>query len=141
MTDGKGRDDVPVWTCDVAALLFDCDGVLVDSDASVLSAWTRWALHYDLDPDVVYPQVHGRRSADTVAALLPEAVAGEGTELIDRFELADAATVRAIPGAAELTAAASARALGDRHVRHPGPGEHPAGRGRHCSPAGPADRR
>ncbi|HEY2299057.1 MAG TPA: HAD-IA family hydrolase [Jatrophihabitans sp.] len=83
-------------------MLFDCDGVLVDSDASVLSAWTRWAVEFGLDPDQVTAQVHGRRSADTIAALLPPDKQVEATERIDRFEVEDAATVRAIPGAGEL---------------------------------------
>jgi mannitol-1-/sugar-/sorbitol-6-phosphatase len=102
---GEARDAAPAWTRDVAAVLFDCDGVLVDSDASVLSAWTRWAQHYGLDPDAVHPQVHGRRSADTVRALLSPDLVAEATERIDRYELADAATVRAVPGAPELAAA------------------------------------
>ena len=48
-------------------LLFDADGVLVDSDASVERAWTRWSHRWDLDPAAVLAMVHGRRSADTVA--------------------------------------------------------------------------
>jgi sugar-phosphatase len=85
------------------AVLFDCDGVLVDSDASVLAAWTRWAHELDLDPDVVIPVVHGRRSADTVAELVdaPQRVAAAA--LIDRFEVEDAASVGAIAGAGALT--------------------------------------
>ena len=34
---------------DVGALLFDSDGVLVDSDASVLHAWVTWARERGLD--------------------------------------------------------------------------------------------
>lgn len=48
--------------------------------------------------------VHGRRSADTVAALVPESRRAAATALIDRFELEDAGTVPAVAGAAELLA-------------------------------------
>jgi sugar-phosphatase len=92
-----------LWSADVRALLFDCDGVLVDSDASVLSAWSRWATHYGLDPEAVHPQVHGRRAADSVAALLPEELRAEAVERINRYELEDAAAVPAVVGARELT--------------------------------------
>jgi sugar-phosphatase len=88
----------------VEALLFDCDGVLVDSDASVLRAWTRWSGHYGLDPDEVYPRVHGRRAADTIARLLPPADVAEAVERINRYELEDATSVPPVPGAVGLTA-------------------------------------
>lgn len=87
-----------------SAVLFDCDGVLVDSDASVVVAWSRWSRRYGLEPDVVVPLVHGRRAADTLAALLPADDVAEGRELIDALELEAATEVRAVPGAVDLTA-------------------------------------
>jgi sugar-phosphatase len=85
-----------------AGVLFDCDGVLVDSDASVLSAWTRWAVLYDQDPEAVELVVHGRRAADTVDALIsPDRRAVALTD-INAFEVEDAVTVTPIPGAAGL---------------------------------------
>ncbi len=92
------------WSGQVAALLFDCDGVLVDSDASVLRAWSRWAEHYGLDPEQVHPQVHGRRAADSVAVMLPPDRRAEAIERINRYELEDAGAVTAVAGARELTA-------------------------------------
>jgi sugar-phosphatase len=86
-------------------LLFDCDGVLVDSDASVISAWTRWARRYDLEPEEIVALVHGRRSIDTVSMVIPERHRTEALRLIDRYEIEDAATVRALPGADELLGA------------------------------------
>ena len=83
-------------------LLFDCDGVLVDSEASVTSAWARWARHLDLEPEVVVRLVHGRRSTDTVALLVPEERRAEELARIDRYEVEDAVTVRAISGAHAL---------------------------------------
>jgi sugar-phosphatase len=85
------------------AVLFDCDGVLVDSDASVLAAWSRWARELGLEPDAVTAVVHGRRSADTVAALIDEPGRAAAAALIDRYEVEDAASVMPIPGAAALT--------------------------------------
>lgn len=86
------------------AVLFDCDGVLVDSDASVARAWTRWAVGYDLDPGTVNRLVHGRRAADTVALLLPPPLRDEALARINAFEIEDAAMVRPVPGAPELVA-------------------------------------
>jgi len=86
------------------ALLFDCDGVLVDSDASVLTAWTRWAELDGLDPLAVFSTVHGRRAAETVAALIARPLQPAALTAINRFELEDAQTVTSIPGAAPLLA-------------------------------------
>ena len=56
----------------------------------------------NLEPHIVNNLVHGRRSADTVALLVPEALRVKALARIDRYEVEDAATVRAIPGAAAL---------------------------------------
>ena len=92
------------WSLPVAALLFDSDGVLVDSDASVTRSWTRWSERYELDAASVLHVVHGRRAADTVVELLPERLHAEALERIHRYELEDTGAVTALPGARELTA-------------------------------------
>jgi mannitol-1-/sugar-/sorbitol-6-phosphatase len=86
------------------AVLFDCDGVLVDSLASVDRAWLRWSTRYGLDPEEVASMIHGRRSADTVAVLIEPAHRAEAVAAIDEYELEDAASVTAIAGARELVA-------------------------------------
>ncbi|WIX78153.1 HAD-IA family hydrolase [Amycolatopsis carbonis] len=86
------------------AVLFDVDGVLVDSAASGERSWTRWAHEYALDPAVVLDGVHGRRSTETVRLHLPEDQAEKGLRRIDELEIGDAGTTVAIPGAAELLA-------------------------------------
>lgn len=96
--------NTPPTTLPCSAILFDCDGVLVDSDASVLKTWTRWAHQMGLDPEAVVAVVHGRRSADTVAALIEPSRQAAALELIDSFEVDEADTATAIPGAAELLA-------------------------------------
>lgn len=88
----------------VRGLLFDNDGVLVDSDASVRSAWSRWAQTRGLDPEQVTAMVHGRRAADTVAMLVPVGQRDEAVASIERLELEDVDQVRPVPGARELVA-------------------------------------
>lgn len=83
-------------------LLFDCDGVLVDSDAAVARSWTRWACRWGLDPEAVTAIVHGRRTADTVARLVDAADRAGALADIDRFEIEDVAYTTAVPGAPEL---------------------------------------
>ena len=82
------------------AILFDADGVLVGSDASVEVSWTRWAWRWGLDPVSINAAVHGRRSADTVALLIDKANRLQALDDIDRYEVEDAASVTAVPGAA-----------------------------------------
>lgn len=83
-------------------ILFDNDGVLVDSDASVLRAWSAWAIARELDPEVVVPMVHGRKSRETVALLVPEPDREAALAAIDALELEDAQYVTALPGALAL---------------------------------------
>jgi sugar-phosphatase len=85
-------------------VLFDCDGVLVDSTVSGTRAWSRWAIDHGLDPAQVLDGVHGRRSAETVARFLPQGERAAGVAAIDAAEIADAPGTPALPGAAELLA-------------------------------------
>ncbi|WP_207500473.1 HAD-IA family hydrolase [Klenkia soli] len=85
-------------------LLFDNDGVLVDSLAAVESAWTRWAHAHDLEPHQALSIVHGRRAVDTVALLLPEGQRAAGAQLIEDFEIEDADVVAAMAGVPALLA-------------------------------------
>jgi sugar-phosphatase len=91
-----------VTEIECTGILFDCDGVLVDSDASTTSAWTRWAHDFGIDPDHVIAIMPGRRSADTIAELLPADQRVAAEERIDQYEIDDAATVTAIRGALDL---------------------------------------
>ena len=84
------------------AIVFDCDGVLIDSDASVVAAWTAWALARDLDPADVIAVCHGQPARATVRAFVDEAGADAALADIDRLELELAGEARALPGALEL---------------------------------------
>jgi len=85
-------------------LLFDNDGVLVDSEPSVVRSWTRWAVDSGLDPAEVMAAVPGRRAADTVALFVePQDIDGS-VALITRYELEDVADTAAIAGVLDLVA-------------------------------------
>jgi sugar-phosphatase len=53
------------------AVLFDLDGVLVDSTASVEHHWREWATRHGLDPAAILGVVHGRRAIDTIREQAP----------------------------------------------------------------------
>src|SRR5438876_881668 len=54
-------------------LLFDLDGVLVDSTPAVARVWAGWARERGFDPDKVVREAHGRPSIATIRGLLPPA--------------------------------------------------------------------
>jgi len=87
---------------EVAAVLFDIDGTLVDSTAVVERSWRAWASERGVDPDAVLAVCHGRRSADTVARFVPADQFTAAVADLDRRELADFDGIVPIPGAAAL---------------------------------------
>ncbi|MHC5263984.1 HAD family hydrolase [Streptomyces sp. UC4497] len=54
-----------------AAVLFDVDGVLLDSAAAHQRIWNAWADLRGLDAGVVWQQTFGRRPEDTVRDVAP----------------------------------------------------------------------
>jgi sugar-phosphatase len=84
------------------AILSDLDGVLVDSTASVMRGWRRWAADRGLRVDGLEQVVLGRTSAEAVAKLAPELDAELEGEAVERMQTSDSGDVIALPGAAEL---------------------------------------
>jgi len=84
------------------ALLFDMDGVLVDSTAAVARVWSVWANKHGLDPDAVAKIAHGRPSISTIRELLPGADHEAEDREVERLEIEDVEGIVALPGAAEL---------------------------------------
>jgi sugar-phosphatase len=86
------------------AILFDMDGVLMDSTPAVERVWRTWAAQHGLDPGRVAAQAHGRRSIETIRAVAPQLDAGKENVLVEQMEINDKEGVMALPGAAELLA-------------------------------------
>jgi len=84
------------------ALLFDMDGVLVDSTAAVARVWTIWARKHGLDPEMVVKIAHGRPSITTIRELLPHGNHEAEDREVERLEIEDVEGIVALPGAAEL---------------------------------------
>jgi sugar-phosphatase len=84
------------------ALLFDMDGVLIDSAPAVERVWRRWALAHNLDPDHVVAQAHGRRSIETIRAVAPHMDAARENVHVEQMEIDDKKGVTALPGSVRL---------------------------------------
>src|SRR5437868_9990099 len=86
------------------AILFDMDGVLIDSAPAVERVWRIWALAYGFDPALVVAQAHGRRSIETIRAVAPTMDAEKENIMVEQMEIEDKDGVTALPGAARLLA-------------------------------------
>ena len=85
-----------------SALLFDLDGVLVDSTPAVARTWRLWAIQHQLSPEVAISKAHGRRSIETIRELAPDLDAEEENRRVEQMEIEDREGVVALPGAAGL---------------------------------------
>ncbi|MEU3298381.1 MULTISPECIES: HAD-IA family hydrolase [unclassified Streptomyces] len=92
------------FTIHADALLFDNDGTLVSSLASVRRCWTRWAHEYGITAeDFARVELHGRPAAEIAADLLPADVVPEAVARIEQLEVEDVAGgVALLPGTAAL---------------------------------------
>jgi len=88
-----------------SALLFDMDGVLINSIPAVERVWRRWALEHGFDADEVVQRCHGRPSIATVRDYLPDADHEAENRIIEQQEIADVSEVQPLPGACELLSA------------------------------------
>jgi sugar-phosphatase len=91
---------MPTFHC--SAILFDLDGVLVDSTRSVARQWRRWAEEHNIDPDHTVAIAHGVRTIDVIRRLAPHLSAEEETRKLEAREAADREGVEVMPGAADL---------------------------------------
>jgi sugar-phosphatase len=89
-------------TLRASAILFDMDGVLVDSRPVVERVWHRWAARHGVDSTTILPFAHGRRPADTIALIAPDLDIPAEVAWLDAEEAHDFAGVVPIPGAAAL---------------------------------------
>jgi sugar-phosphatase len=83
-------------------VLFDLDGVLVDSTPAVARVWTIWARKYGFDPEETVRRAHGRPSLATIRELLPNADHAAENALVERMEIEDVSDVVPLPGTLQL---------------------------------------
>ncbi|HEV2732816.1 MAG TPA: HAD-IA family hydrolase, partial [Terriglobales bacterium] len=85
-----------------SAILFDLDGVLVDSTRSVSRQWRQWADEHHIDPEKVLAIAHGVRTIEVVQRLAPHLDLEAEVRRIELREAEDTDGVAVMPGAADL---------------------------------------
>ena len=83
-------------------VLFDLDGVLVDSTPAVARCWSRWSQLHGFDPDDVVHRAHGRPSMVTLREYLPKADHEAENRQMERWEIEDTDGVVPLPGVINL---------------------------------------
>jgi len=87
------------------AILFDLDGVLIDSTRSVDRQWRAWAREKGIEEEKVMAIAHGVRSIEVIRAVAPHLDAPSEVQWLERHEAEDQSDVSVMPGAAELISA------------------------------------
>jgi sugar-phosphatase len=85
----------------VSAILFDLDGVLVDSLRVVERAWRRWAREHGLSADDLLAVVHGRTAREVVGLFTPHLDAAEQALLVGGYETEHRGELSVLPGASD----------------------------------------
>lgn len=85
-----------------AALLFDLDGVLINSTPAVARVWRKWAVEHGFNPEEVIARAHGRPSLTTVREYLPNADHEAENREVEWREIQDLEGVVPLPGALAL---------------------------------------
>ena len=85
-----------------SALLFDMDGVLINSTPVAARVWGRWATAHGFDPHLVVEMAHGRPSRTTIRDLMPNSDVDAEDRKVEQMEMEDVEGVVLLPGAREL---------------------------------------
>lgn len=83
-------------------LLFDIDGVLLDTGGFFDGIWHDWALARSLDPALVVPRTHGRRTAEVLRDVAPHLDISREQAFLDETVRARLGLVRPAAGAVAL---------------------------------------
>ena len=111
-------------------VLFDLDGVLVDSARVVVRTWHTWAGRRGLDAGRFIAIAHGRRPAETLRLVAPDLDAEAEAAELERIEVNDTDGILEVEGALELlgtlpegswtVVTSGSRALASGRMRHVG---------------------
>jgi len=86
-------------------ILFDMDGILISSIASLERSWTNWAHLRGVDAALTRETAHGRRAIETIGLLRPDLDPEADHKVIEDIEVADNDGLTVLPGVLELLAA------------------------------------
>ncbi|HEY3975129.1 MAG TPA: HAD family hydrolase [Candidatus Sulfotelmatobacter sp.] len=93
---------MPTFSFSCAAILFDLDGVLVDSTRAVDREWRDWGRRKGVDGDAIMAIAHGVRTIEVIRRVAPHLDAEKEARKIESHEAHTHEGVVVMPGALEL---------------------------------------
>jgi sugar-phosphatase len=85
-----------------AAILFDLDGVLIDSTSVITRHWQEWAQEHSLELDAIMQVAHGRPTLETMRLVAPHLPVEEEARRFAASEVLDTEGILTIDGALAL---------------------------------------
>lgn len=126
----RSKTGADMRTIECNGILFDLDGVLVDSARVVVRTWHTWASQKGLDAGRFIEVAHGRRPAETVRLVAPDLDAESEASELERIEVEDTDGLLEVEGALELlgvlpegawtVVTSGSRSLASGRMRHVG---------------------
>ena len=93
---------VPMTQLECDAILFDLDGVLIDSTACIARHWREWADQHGLEVATIMRVAHGIRTVETMRLVAPHLDAEEEAARFTASEVVDTEGVFELEGASAL---------------------------------------
>ena len=94
------KKSMTIFRC--SAILFDLDGVLIDSTRSVDRQWRAWAREQGIDEEKIIAIAHGVRAIEVIRAVAPHLDAESELHKLESREADDRVDVAVMPGAIDL---------------------------------------
>ncbi|MBV7246107.1 HAD-IA family hydrolase [Streptomyces sp. MW-W600-10] len=86
----------------ISAVLFDVDGVLLDSAGAHRRVWDAWSAARGLDPEKVWELTFGRRPEDTVRDVAAQLDPAAERQVLDRLLEREMGSIQPVEGAPDL---------------------------------------